>query len=68
MFDTRKAMTSEQLKMKFNEEGKTFSDWAKQNGYQRRDVYLVLNGQCKARRGKGHDIAVKLGLKPKSEK
>jgi gp16 family phage-associated protein len=59
-------MTPEQLKMKFAQEGRTFSDWAKQNGFARRDVYLVLNGQCKARWGKGHDIAVRLGLKPKS--
>lgn len=59
-------MTPEQLKSKFAQEGRTFSDWAKQNGFARRDVYLVLNGQNKARWGKGHDIAVKLGLKSKS--
>ena len=59
-------MTAEQLKAKFAQEGRTFSDWAKQHGYARRDVYLVLNGQCKARWGKGHTIAVQLGLKPKS--
>jgi gp16 family phage-associated protein len=59
-------MTPEQLKRKFAQEGRTFSDWAKQHGFDRRDVYLVLNGQNKARWGKGHDIAVKLGLKSKS--
>jgi gp16 family phage-associated protein len=56
-------MTAEQLKNKFRQQGKTFSDWAKEHGYSRRDVYLVLNGQNKARWGRGHEIAVRLGLK-----
>ncbi|WP_241374860.1 DNA-binding protein [Escherichia coli] len=29
----------------------------------RQEVYRVLNGQTKARYGKSHEIAVKLGLK-----
>lgn len=57
-------MTPEQVKTRFRTRGQTFSDWAKKNGYSPRDVYLVLNGQSKARWGKGHEIAVKLGLKP----
>lgn len=56
-------MTPEQVKAKFQREGKTFSQWAKDNGYTPHHVYLVLNGASKAKYGKGHEIAVKLGLK-----
>lgn len=56
-------MTPDQVKARFRAKGQTFSAWAKEHGYSRRDVYLVLNGQSKARWGKGHEIAVKLGLK-----
>ena len=56
-------MTADQVKEKFLREGVTFSDWAEKHGFSRQTVYLVLNGQHKARRGKGHEIAVALGLK-----
>ena len=56
-------MTPEQVKAKFKQEGKTFTEWAKEHGYRRDHVYLVLNNACKATRGKGHEIAVKLGIK-----
>lgn len=57
-------MTPNEVKEKFAREGKSFSDWAKEHGYRRNDVYRVLNGQSKNKRGLGHEIAVKLGLKP----
>ena len=57
-------LTPEQLKAQFNREGKTFTGWARDNGYRVHAVYLVLNGQSKCLHGKGHEIAVKLGLKP----
>lgn len=56
-------MTPEQLKKKFADEGKTFTDWAKEHDYTRNEVYKVVNGFSKAKRGKGHEIAVALGLK-----
>lgn len=56
-FNTRK------LKEKLAQEGKTFADWARQHGYEPRDVYMVTNGLTKAGRGKGSEIAKKLGLK-----
>lgn len=59
-----KPLTPEQLKAKFEREGKTFSGWAEERGYTRQDVYRVVNGMVKAKRGKGHQIAVELGLKP----
>lgn len=55
--------TPEEVKAEFLAQGLTISDWARNNGYKPRDVSLVLNGQIKGRYGKGHDIAVKLGLK-----
>lgn len=59
-----KALTADQVKERFRLAGKTFTDWAKENGYTRNEVYRVLNGQAKANYGKAHEIAVKLGLKP----
>lgn len=56
-------LTIEKLKENFEKDGKTFAQWARQNGYKPRDVWLVIGGQNKARYGKGHEIAVKLGLK-----
>jgi len=38
--------------------------WAAQNNFSPANVYAVLAGRCKGRRGEGHLIAVKLGLKP----
>lgn len=61
-------MTPEKVKQQFNQRGVTFTDWAKTNGYTPDEVYRVLNGQAKAKYGKAHDIAVKLGLKPAPEK
>ncbi|EFC0483971.1 DNA-binding protein [Escherichia coli] len=56
-------MTAEQVKALFRQRGLTFTRWAEENGYNRNEVYRVLNGQTKARYGKSHEIAVKLGLK-----
>ncbi|AXW88908.1 DNA-binding protein [Lonsdalea britannica] len=47
----------------FRQNGWTFNRWAEENGYRPSDVYRVLNGLTKAKYGKGHEIAVKLGLK-----
>lgn len=56
-------MTADQVKTHFRQRGITFTQWAEKNGYSRYEVYRVLNGQTKARYGKSHEIAVKLGLK-----
>jgi gp16 family phage-associated protein len=47
----------------FSRRGKTIVEWAKENGYKPRTVYAVLNGQMKCLRGKGHEIAIGLGMK-----
>jgi gp16 family phage-associated protein len=59
-------LNPDQLKNKFKREGRSFSQWAKDNGYQYQDVIRVLNGFNKGQRGRGHEIAVKLGLKEAS--
>ncbi|KMK50592.1 hypothetical protein RO21_10750 [[Actinobacillus] muris] len=57
------AKTPKQVKEGFAKQGKTLTQWAEENGYNRDYVYLVLNGNVKAKYGKAHEIAVKLGLK-----
>lgn len=59
------ALTPEQVKAQFEREGRTFSQWAEEKGFRPADVYKVINGLSKAKRGKGHEIAVKLGMKEK---
>ncbi|MGO1073204.1 DNA-binding protein [Lysobacter sp. CA199] len=59
-------MTPSQLKAKFRREGRTFSDWARQNGFKPDQVSRVVNGRSPANYGKAHEIAVALGLKPQS--
>lgn len=61
-------MSADQVKRSFQQRGLTFTQWAAANGYKRSDVYRVLNGQAKAKYGRCHEIAVKLGLKADPEK
>ena len=63
----KKPLTPRQVKSLFKRRGKTFTEWAIEHGYTRSDVYRVLNGQHKALYGKGHEIAVKLGIKVSEE-
>ena len=47
-----KILTPEQVKQKFQQNGKTIKSWAIENGYHPVVVYNVLNGLSKAHRGK----------------
>ncbi|ATG73657.1 DNA-binding protein [Zobellella denitrificans] len=60
---TNKPYTGEQVKALFEAAGVPISTWAEANGYDRRKVYMVINGQFKGSRGVSHEIAVKLGMK-----
>ena len=60
---TNKPYSGEKVKELFVAAGLPVSEWAEQNGYTRQQVYCVINGQFKARRGTAHEIAVKLGMK-----
>ena len=55
--------TPEQVKAELLANGITISEWARIHDYTPREVSLVLNGQVKGRYGRGHQIAVALGLK-----
>ena len=57
------ALTLVQVKENFAREGKTLAQWARENGYKPRDVYLVTGSLTKAKYGRGFEIAQKLGLK-----
>lgn len=52
------------VKARLYAEGTTLKQWAEDNGYSPAQVYRVMRGENKALYGKGHTIAVKLGLKP----
>lgn len=51
------------IRQRFEASGVSVTDWAQAHGFRRDDVYAVLNGRSRCRRGKGHLIAVALGLK-----
>lgn len=51
------------LKQKLRQQGVNIGKWADEHGFQRPDVYRVLNGYTPCLRGKPHEIAVALGLK-----
>lgn len=55
--------TPDQVKREFRSQGRTFSQFARENNVHVNEVYKVLNGQYKAHFGQAHEIAVKLGLK-----
>lgn len=59
----KKALSPEQVRQRLHMQGVTVTQWAAAHGYNRDDVYRVLGGQSKARFGRGHDIAVALGMK-----
>ena len=57
------ALSPEELKKQFKQNGITFSAWARDHGYRPQEVIRVVNGFSKANYGKGFEIAKKLGLK-----
>ncbi|MBU9260527.1 DNA-binding protein [Burkholderia multivorans] len=56
-------MTGEAVKRKLREQGKTIKEWAEEHGYDYVLVSRVIRGVQKANYGKGHDVAVALGMK-----
>lgn len=55
-------MTGKQVKRKLWNEGSTLKEWAAQNGYSARLVSDVVRGVNRGTYGKGHEIAVRLGM------
>lgn len=60
-----KALSSEEVKEQLREQGKTLKQFAIDHGFEPNDVYRVIGGSRKALYGKGHQIAVALGMKLK---
>lgn len=56
-------MNLDRVKKRFEREGRTFSGWARENGFKPGTVIAVVNGTNKGRRGQAHEVAVALGLK-----
>ncbi|AIV75392.1 MULTISPECIES: DNA-binding protein [pseudomallei group] len=59
-------MTGEAAKRKLREQGKTIKQWAEENGYPYVLVSRVIRGVQKANYGKGHEVAVALGMKTRA--
>lgn len=53
----------DQIKAAFDAEGATYCAWAAEHGFRPQNVYAVLSGRAKGRRGEAHRIAIALGLK-----
>lgn len=54
----------EQVRSRFFYSGESVADWARTRGFNLQLTYSVLSGRLRARRGKAHEIAMALGLKP----
>lgn len=64
---TTQAITSSQVKAHLASQGKTVKQWAAEHNFDLETVYKVLQGVRKCNYGKGHEIAVALGLKTKPQ-
>lgn len=57
------AKSIQQVRDWMESHGLTVIDWANTNGFNPSNVYRVLNGISKCKRGESHKIALALGLK-----
>ena len=60
--------TPQQVKQRLRNEGKTIKQFAIEQGFPVVQVYRVMNGTIKGTYGRGHEIAVALGLKNQDER
>lgn len=59
--------TLQDVRNAFESAGVSVSDWADAHGFRRENVYALLAGRTKGRRGQAHRIAAALGLKRNGE-
>lgn len=59
----RTIRTSQEVRNEFIRKGVSMANWARVNGFDKATVSQVLSGCNAATRGKGHKIAVLLGIK-----
>lgn len=57
------ALTKAEVKKALSDQGKTLKQFAIEHNFEPNDVYRVMAGARKGFYGKGHEIAVALGLK-----
>jgi len=55
--------TLDEVRNALESNGLSISEWAATNGFRRENVYAVLAGRSRGRRGEAHRIALALGLK-----
>lgn len=55
--------TLEDVRAEFDRKGLSYKAWAQQHGFAAEEVYAILNGRSRGRRGRAHNLAVALGLK-----
>jgi gp16 family phage-associated protein len=60
-------MNGQQVKQRLWRQGSTLKEWAEKNGYSARLVSDVVRGVNRGTYGKGHEIAVKLGMRKGEE-
>ncbi|NCA71904.1 MAG: DNA-binding protein [Sphingobacteriia bacterium] len=58
------AKSASEVRIEFRRAGVTIQEWAHANGYPPADVYALLSGRTRGHRGKAHEIAIRLGIKP----
>jgi gp16 family phage-associated protein len=58
-------MTPEMFKASLRQRGITIAQWSADHGYTPLEVYRVLEGVNKGNFGKGHEILVAAGIKPR---
>lgn len=59
--------SAREARLWFYEVGISMTDWAREHGFPRQAVYAVLSGRSRCARGRGHQIAVALGMKRSTE-
>jgi len=60
---SKQPLTAEQVKTNLRAQGLTVKAWAEQNNFDYDTVSKVIQGVRKGNYGRGHKIAVALGLK-----
>jgi len=52
-----------EVRAEFDRKGLSYKAWAEEHGFGADEVYAMLNGRSRGRRGRSHNLAVALGLK-----
>ena len=61
--ESREPLTASQFREALRKKGVTLKEWAEEREYDPQYCSRVLNGMVKGSRGKGHEIAVAMGIK-----